>query len=228
MRALFCLAGALLCTLSRAAQLNRRTRLAGFPLAAILTDAATGLDFETDVSFPSSPKMTLLGAGVRAKALLGPIAVNVYSVGLYVEPSKARQTLSGFKTIEEAELAKKEDFYKALMKEDLPKAMHLKFARSVGASKIVEALTSLNGVPEESLSKFSKLLLDSIGSSIGYKETVTLSSSKPDTLDVIVRGKHAGSVRDSKLPKAFFDLYLGKNPVSSEAKKAFASRVKDL
>lgn len=71
-------------------------------------------------------------------------------------------------------------------------------------------------------------MLQAVGKNIGKGESISLGWEGKDKLVVLVRDKQAGTVTDAALPKAIFDLYLGSNPVSREAKAAFAQGVPAL
>lgn len=73
--------------------------------------------------------------------------------------------------------------------------------------------------------RFSTVMLDAVGGSIGKGESVTLGWEGKDKMVVLVRDKAAGTVVDAALPKAVFDLFLGSSPVSPAAKAAFAEGV---
>ncbi|CEM34595.1 unnamed protein product [Vitrella brassicaformis CCMP3155] len=197
------------------------------PVAAVLKDKVTGIEFPCEATFPGTPKMTLLGAGPRRKNL-GIAKVNVYSVGLYVEPKEAAKALSSFKGESEESLMNDDRFYDTLLGKEVPKLVLLKFARTVGAHKVADALSAVKGVEPEVVSEFCSLLEKGMGASIKKAETIAMGWTEDQRLDVLIRGQPAGTVVDAKLPKAFFELYLGKTPVSMEAKHAFVKRVASL
>lgn len=187
-----------------------------------LVDKATGIAFESAHALSNAAPYALLGAGPRKKNLF-VVEVNVYSVGLYVDPAQAGKALGAFKGKAADALANDEGFYKALASSSLDKALHLVFARSVPAGKVVDALTALEGVDKAVLESFSKSLLQAIGGSIGKGESVTLAQVGGDKLQVKVRGKPVGSFASAELPQALFGLYIGSKPISAEAKAGFAA-----
>ncbi|CAM9813777.1 unnamed protein product, partial [Chrysoparadoxa australica] len=197
--------------------------------SAAVEDPATGVTFARHGSFGKggSIKAYCMGAGVRAKALV-VANVNVYSAALYVEPKGAAKALASFSGTPSKTLANSKNFYGALMQPGFAKFVQLKFVRSVGAQKIVDALTAISDVSAEALESFSSMLLGGIGGAIKSGETITLGWSSKDVLLVSVRGKPLGEVKDAKLPAAVFDLYLGDAPVSPAAKAAWAAGVEGL
>jgi len=59
-------------------------------------DVATGIEFPnriTDKDFPGVGDGTLAGTGVRVKKI-GPVAVKVYAVGLYVDQRAVQSSLN--------------------------------------------------------------------------------------------------------------------------------------
>mmetsp|Transcript_15214 Transcript_15214/g.19474 ORF Transcript_15214/g.19474 Transcript_15214/m.19474 type:complete len:305 (-) Transcript_15214:324-1238(-) len=185
-----------------------------------ITEPSTGIDFKVSNTFVS--KLTLLGVGVRAKNL-GVAMVNVYAVGLYVDKNKASKALSSYKTKSIDSGA-----HSILMTPNFTKAMYLKFARGVGAQKIVDALAAVEGVDADVVASFSSQLLDAIGGTIGKGETIALIWEAKDKLTVQVREKTAFSITDANLPAAIYKLYLGDKPVSQPAKDAFGAGIQSI
>lgn len=110
-----------------------------------LTDAATGLSLPRTKRFSRS-ELTCLGVGVRAKSIT-VAKVNVYTVGLYVDPRPARGALKKYAQSDPAKLKGDASVFKVLEHPGgFTKYLHLVFARTVGAHKVVDALTSMKGV----------------------------------------------------------------------------------
>ncbi len=59
-------------------------------------------------------------------------------------------------------------------------------------------------------------------------ESISLVWLQHSELLVIVREQIAAKIRDSKLPVAVFDMYLGEDPVSPPAKRSFEDGLKSL
>lgn len=118
----------------------------------VLTDAATGLSLPRTKRFSKSD-LTCLGVGVRAKSL-GVAKVNVYTVGLYVDQKPAKGALKKFARAEPGKLWADGSVFKVFGEQGgFTKYLHLVFSRSVGAQKVVDALTSVKGVDEKILSR---------------------------------------------------------------------------
>jgi hypothetical protein len=58
-------------------------------------------------------------------------------------------------------------YYSSLVEAKGGKALYLKFARGVGAAKVVDALTAVQGVPEPVMKDFHDGMLKAIGAQIG-------------------------------------------------------------
>lgn len=119
-----------------------------------LKDHATGLTLPRKKRF-SKGDLVCLGVGVRAKSI-AVVKVNVYTVGLYVDPKGARGPLKKFAGSDPSKLSKDASLFTALGKAGFTKYLHLVFARSVGAQQVVDALTSVKGVSEEALSRCAR------------------------------------------------------------------------
>lgn len=122
------------------------------PLSKEVKDAATGLSLPRTKCFTKSG-LTCLGVGVRAKSIV--IAkVNVYTVGLYVEPKGARGALKKYAGADPEKLRDDASLFKVLGQAGgFNRYLHLVFARGVGAQKVVDALTSVKDVREDVLTR---------------------------------------------------------------------------
>jgi Chalcone isomerase like len=82
--------------------------------SSAVTEPATGITMPRAEKFGAS-ELSLLGVGVRAKTLV-MIKVNVYAVGLYVEPKAAAKALARFTKEEPSKLQSSAAFYETLLK----------------------------------------------------------------------------------------------------------------
>lgn len=72
------------------------------------------------------------------------------TAGLYVDPKGARGALKKYAGSDPASLSKDKSLFKVLGQAGgFSKYLHLVFARSVGAQKVVDALTSVKGVGQD-------------------------------------------------------------------------------
>ncbi|CAM9518047.1 unnamed protein product, partial [Sphacelaria rigidula] len=126
-------------------------------LSKQLTDKSTGIKMPRHKKFWKSG-MTCLGVGVRAKSI-AVAKVNVYAVGLYVETKPAKHALKKFGDDDPIKLRTDDSVFDALGVHNsfgagFKKYLHLVFARSVSAAKVVDSLTALKGVNKETLDRY--------------------------------------------------------------------------
>ena len=55
----------------------------------VITEPVTGIGFSATLT-AGNETLTFVGCGDRKKAIIGPVAVNVYAVGLYVDADAAK------------------------------------------------------------------------------------------------------------------------------------------
>jgi hypothetical protein len=178
---------------------------------ADVKEKITGISFKDTIS-AGGKSLTLVGCGDRKKAIVGPVAVNVYAVGLYVDPSPAKAAAPA-----DAAAAAK-----ALASGSYTKALKIIMARTVGAQKIGDALAEalepkVKGT-DAPIKEFKDFFagLESLAS--GNEITFTQTGS---TLKVQVPSA-SKDFTSAALCKAMFDIYLGDTPVSPNGKKAMA------
>lgn len=86
------------------------------------------------------------------------------TTGLYVDPKGARGALKKFAGSDPASLRKDKSLFKVLGQAGgFSKYLHLVFARSVGAQKVVDALTSVNGVGKGVLDRWVWVVVVVVG-----------------------------------------------------------------
>jgi hypothetical protein len=88
------------------------------------------------VALGAETSLALTGVGIREKTIF---AVNVYSFGLYIEPTKARELFAEWKDKKAKELHKDTKFYTALLDDSLLKELRIKFCRDVLAEDVRSA-----------------------------------------------------------------------------------------
>mmetsp|Transcript_24262 Transcript_24262/g.48611 ORF Transcript_24262/g.48611 Transcript_24262/m.48611 type:complete len:231 (-) Transcript_24262:141-833(-) len=177
--------------------------------AAPFVEKVTGLSF-SDTLLTCGKSLKFVGAGDRKKAIIGPIAVNVYAVGLYVDEAAAKATAA--KTPDAAQ--------KLLVDSTFTKALKIVMARSVSSQKIGDALVEqieprVKGT-DAPLDKFKSFFQDMQQLD---KENEIIFTASGDTL--AVQGPSGSQEFASKhLCNAMFDIYLGDDPVSTNGKKS--------
>eukprot|EP00884_Botryococcus_braunii_P013327 jgi/Botrbrau1/21996/Bobra.0024s0012.1 len=166
----------------------------------------------------------LAGVGVRNKRLLGMKNIDVYSLGLYVDPSSTKRLANKYKGAAPDALAKNQKFLDELADAKGP----AKTLRVFVTTKLLTSSRFFNGLRESLIPALRKVgendsslqslekLFEGVHFRRGYD--LAFSSTPSGALAVQVGGTEAGKVENPKLTTAFFGLYLGSNAVSPDAK----------
>eukprot|EP00465_Bigelowiella_longifila_P015667 CAMPEP_0185258408 /NCGR_PEP_ID=MMETSP1359-20130426/7335_1 /TAXON_ID=552665 /ORGANISM="Bigelowiella longifila, Strain CCMP242" /LENGTH=193 /DNA_ID=CAMNT_0027843891 /DNA_START=198 /DNA_END=779 /DNA_ORIENTATION=+ len=174
----------------------------------------------------SLPGQTFVGSGIRAK---GPISV--YSIQMFVG-NRAKSALSAFKG---KQLKGNKAFVEEFEKASFQKTIQLRMLRTVGPQKMI---TSFNDavstrVPKATFKKISgnldNLLSKSFTESTSTKGTeITFSMTGGTSFSISVSGKNQGSIWSPALCKAFTDIYVGPNAVSSSTRDSIIAGVSGM
>eukprot|EP00466_Bigelowiella_natans_P008884 jgi/Bigna1/89409/estExt_fgenesh1_pg.C_480141 len=176
----------------------------------------------------SLPGQTFVGSGIRAK---GPISV--YSIQMFVG-NRAKSALSAFKG---KQLKGNKAFVEEFEKGSFQKTIQLKMLRTVGPQKMItsfnDAGTISSRVPKATFKKISgnldNLLSKSFTQSTSTKGTeITFSMTGGTSFSISVSGKNQGSIWSPALCKAFADIYVGPNAVSSSARDSIVAGVSEM
>eukprot|EP01084_Bolivina_argentea_P054573 100083_1 len=194
-------------------------------------------EFEESVELPGSTcKAMLCGIGQRVKKI-GPIALHLYDVGLYVDAKAATGCLSRWKREPSENLSNSEEFYEDARQGVFEKVVILKMAREVSAKRIGDGLANSviprmpKGEKSAAQSKnFQQILISATGGQSGTinKGTQLGFVCKPNEMHISINGKAAGTVNGKEVPQAMVDTYLDEDTVSPTAKKDFASGIARL
>ena len=162
-------------------------------------DQTTGFEFPPSHKFPKVGNLSILGVGTRKKAI-----INVYSVGFYgnKQVAKAIEGKSGAAAS------------KAVISAKGPRAALLTFAMGVGAEKMAEALTNIEGVKQSTKDAFGSMIMDGVGGKLKKGEHFTLEWKGSDTVVASARGKVLGEMKDKDLFVGLLNVYLGSKTVS--------------
>lgn len=190
-----------------------------------LTDGHTGISFPANVS-SGGRALIPLGCGVRKKQLLGPIALSIYAVALFVERAEAAAALPGGVAVTAG----------ALLDGEFVKTLYITFAREVTPAQFLAALGEELGkrlggnACQGVLDDFSAFVR---GSRLDKGSSILLTWRPADeVLDVNVLPPGAGSPPASFASQAFaralFDVYLGKETIVPEARDAWVAGAKKL
>ncbi|CAM9574075.1 unnamed protein product, partial [Hapterophycus canaliculatus] len=130
-----------------------KTKKVKTPLSPEVEDPDTGLVLPRVKRFSSGEDLVCLGVGARVKKIAF-VHVNVYTVGLYVEPKRAREVLKDYAGADPASLPNDPELFKLLQTGGLDKFLHLVFARNVSAQKVVDAVVdAVKGVSADVLDR---------------------------------------------------------------------------
>jgi len=173
-----------------------------------------GLPFPSDIKTVGS-KQSLIGGGTRTKW-----GFRVYAVGIYADPKivKSLKKKYGDATIADSGLLR--DFSESKQ----ARTMLLRFHREVASSDVSEALGDalIDKVGEETSRQFSSFILDMVGGDRMIKGSDLYITCKGEKLLASLKeGKDAESISIKGLCPAIFMVYLGKTPVSPQAKEGF-------
>ena len=142
---------------------------------------------------------TLLGGGLRSKYGV----VKVYSVGVYAEkvPSKMDGLISG----------------------SMKKALLLRFHRGVGADAVAGALKDalVPRLGAKGASSFKDALDKAMGGDVTKGDSLSFAC-KGSSMSISLNGGGGASL-SGKACESLFDVYLGKDPISKEAKQGVAA-----
>lgn len=180
----------------------------------------TGLEFPEEVN-TASGSAWLVGTGSRTKRILGIKDINVYALGLYVEPSAAKKCLTKYKDKDNA-LETQEFYNDVISSKDLGKT--LKVIVSFGGLKrhhfvnaIEERLAPVMTADKDqvALEQF-KHQFDDVAFHRGLQ--IDFTHTHDNVMLTRVQDKEV-CIPSEVLCRQFFSLYLGQNPVSAEAKQ---------
>ena len=218
-----------------------------FFLRRDVTDPKTGVAFPAAWPNVCGLELVCLGAGCRKKAILGPIAVNVYSAALFVEAGPAAKELGVRQRGGLFADGRDAAYCDALLDGAFMKALHLVLVRSVSgdtfAAALAEALEPrlrLAGAAEA-----LPLLVAALTARGSFDKGVEVFFTwRPDgALEVTVQppadGGAGGRLRgprlrpDAVIPsqplcRALFEVFLGADSVVPDGRAAFAAGARRL
>lgn len=161
------------------------------------------------------------------KKLVGPVAVQVYALGLYVDPRNMAAKLASFKGQKTAS----KDLFATLESGAFDKLLVLKMARTVGASTLVKALSDaikprLGPGDAAALAAFQDTLLSGLQGGSAEKATQFGFGMRLSSLTVTINGKKAGSpINSLNLNRALLNTFVGEKAVSAGAKASIGEGV---
>jgi len=192
---------------------------------------------KSKTSFPpssmglGSSKGFLSGVAIRLKKIL--VSFKVYAVGLYIDPSAARESLSNFEGVSLEDLQKSPEFYKEMTKPDnFRKTLELKFLMGVSKSKVRDAFNEGLAVRMKKASgaEGEKLVNEVVDQFTDMKAGQSLIFHVEDgALSMKVHDRPVVKFESPELASSMLDLYFGEAPtVGDEPKKDLISRFPHL
>ena len=198
----------------------------------------SGSALSKDVTRPGSKigvvfaDQMLTGVGIREKTIF---AVDVYAMGIYVEPKAAGKALDKWRGKSAKELQEDESFYTALLAKGLPTTLRLVMCRDVDGDDMAEAFEdSLEPRMKAILAKDAKLgkmqdlarfrsffNVDEVEDGVELLFTWDMDG----TLYTRMQGKPLGGITSPALSQSLFDIFLGAKPITKSAKKSLVERV---
>jgi len=172
---------------------------------------------------PSLPPFPTHSA--RSKRLLGIKNVDVYALGLYVDPAAVKKVAAGKKAVDDALLA-------AVVGDAVPKT--LRVVVTTGLMTRTRFLASVRETLAPALTKAGDpTAMDSfeaLFASTEFRKGTDLAFSNVPGGGMAVQagGRELGRLASKAFAPAFFDLYLGKEPVSVEGKKSMVAGLAGL
>ncbi|KAK9816941.1 hypothetical protein WJX72_007231 [[Myrmecia] bisecta] len=192
----------------------------------LLKELRTGCEFPEDyctVGKDHCPVLT--GVGVRRKKVIGVKNIDVYAVGLYVDPVAAKKVLgSKCRGASPDDLAAQQKLFDEVKKNDsIEKTMRLVISfKSLTHSRFWKALEE-RLAPELSKKGDSEVLA-AFGSQFNdlkfYKGMSMSFTGKDGQLSTRIDDKQIGTIKSKALCDAIFEIYLGADPVSKDAKES--------
>eukprot|EP00290_Baffinella_frigidus_P010059 CAMPEP_0180159608 /NCGR_PEP_ID=MMETSP0986-20121125/27620_1 /TAXON_ID=697907 /ORGANISM="non described non described, Strain CCMP2293" /LENGTH=228 /DNA_ID=CAMNT_0022109715 /DNA_START=32 /DNA_END=718 /DNA_ORIENTATION=+ len=192
------------------------TILVGFASGSIApeTEPQSGISFPGEIAGETSA-LRLAGTAVRVKKIAF-ISIQIYAVGLYVEPAAAATAKVDSGNAQSAAL------FETLLsdKADIPMAVRLVMVRSVTADQMADALrdavaprlahgTDVTGV----MAQFRALFDDALPAGT----ELVFSKLKGGKLLAEIAGKMKGEIDNRSLSTALFSAYLDANHVVDRA-----------
>lgn len=206
-----------------------------------VTEPRTGIKFPTALvshgcgSSNTSPiSQVLVGIGSRSKTVAKVKSLKIYAFGLYVQPDSVCKKLGErYSTLPLEELKNHPDLFEDMLRQDLQmtvrlvvhyRGLKLGMVRNAFEGSLRRRLRKIKGVADDDgmiafCSYFSKDISLSPGTTIDFHR---LSGGR---LRTEIGGKELGTIYSHDLCRAFFDLYVGEEPVSLKAKQDIGENI---
>lgn len=206
-------------------------------------EPATKIEFAPRLQAPGTEagELVLTGTGVRTWGVW-PVKWNIYAFGLYVREQAARVSLRAWRGKNLENLHRDDTLYEALLEDDFDKSLRLVLNRNIGGDDVAEAFTESleprferaaevagGSFDANTLARFRALFGDYFGAQELTKGAeLVFVWLRGGTMVTAVNGEVIGIIESRTLCWAFFDIYLGEDPISREGKETVISRLPEL
>ncbi|XP_054791895.1 fatty-acid-binding protein 2 [Prosopis cineraria] len=192
------------------------------------------VDEEQDVNLNSE---VLVGTGSRTMTIVKIKSLKIYAFGFYVHPHSLCEKLGPkYASFSAGELNNSHGFYKDLLREDVEmtvrlvvncKGMKINTVKEAFEKSLRARLVKTNPSTDFCcLRKFRSYFTQDIPLPLGT--TINFRRTADGCLITEIGGNHIGSVPSKDLCRAFFDMYIGDEPVSEQTKEEIGKNVVNI
>lgn len=204
--------------------------------ADTVVEPLSGTPFPTSLAPPGAgAEQRLTGTGLRERFVLF-IGVHVYAFGLYVDADAAGAALAAFAGRSAGELAGDERFYERLLDLEFAMTLRLVMVRTVAGGDVATAFDDAlrprmaavgAGGPgdAEALERF-RGYFDAPEITTGTE--ILFACTPEGRLTSAVGGAEQVPIDSQALCRSLFDVYLGREPISTEGRKTVIAGFPEL
>eukprot|EP01024_Parvocaulis_polyphysoides_P052417 TRINITY_DN5177_c0_g1_i1.p1 TRINITY_DN5177_c0_g1~~TRINITY_DN5177_c0_g1_i1.p1 ORF type:complete len:262 (-),score=25.19 TRINITY_DN5177_c0_g1_i1:362-1111(-) len=170
--------------------------------------------------------LELVGVGVRNKKILGIKNINIYSLGMYTDKQKMKQTLKNTSEYDESS----QKLYDDIITSNVGRALRMVVVFNMSRDTFWKAMNSRLSKPMKAANQLEVLEVfrESVNQSFQKGTVVVFSTSSDGTVVTKINGEMSGKVKSKILSQSIFDIYLGTDPPSAQAKKEFGKGIMNI
>ena len=197
------------------------------PAPGTVDEPRSGTPFPVLLTPPGgTTPQRLMGTAIRQRTIF---RVKIYAFGLYVDPEGARASLSRFAGASASMLERDESFYRQLLELEFAMTLRLVMIRTVDGDDVAEtfddairprvaqAATETNKATELAALERFRTYFDVDEVDAGTE--IVFSCGPTGRLTASVGGEERSPIDSRVLCRALFDVYLGEDSISDDAKK---------
>jgi hypothetical protein len=220
--------------ISLAAALGLLVGLLGLPSIAAaekVAEPSTGVELDAQKSWDGK-SYTLVGIGVRKK-----FGFKVYAMGLYVENVDGKRAFPSLVTkaggSDKAKLTDGDRAQSFLIWGSFSKVGVMHFVRDVESSKIRGAFEEglgdeLSDKAAADVREAAQSFLKLCDRDLKTGDEIVLRTSADGKISVTIGGQEKGSVQNTKLMRALWEVWLGSKPVTKDLRSELVNRIDEL